>query len=90
MAQLKNVSIVLKPKVNADFERILPNLATWLLKRKKTVSFIVKEKERILKIFNGDVKNLNFIAENDIHTSSDLIITMGGDGTFFYIATNTN
>lgn len=88
MAQLKNISIVLKPKANSDFESILPNLAAWLLRRKKTISFLDKEKERIQKIFKGDVKNLNFIAENELHTDSDLIITMGGDGTLIGVCRN--
>lgn len=89
MAQLKNISIVLKPKVNSDFESILPNLASWLFRRKKTISFLIKEKERIHKIFKGDVKNLNFIAENELHSDSDLIITMGGDGTLIGVCRNT-
>lgn len=88
MAQLKNISIVLKPKVNSEFESILPNLASWLYRRKKTISFLEKEKERIHKIFKGDVKNLNFIAENELHSKSDLIITMGGDGTLIGVCRN--
>ncbi|MGZ3787441.1 MAG: NAD(+)/NADH kinase [Bacteriovorax sp.] len=88
MAQLKNISIVLKPKVNSEFESILPNLASWLIRRKKSISFLEKEKERINKIFKGDVKNLNFIAENELHSSSDLIITMGGDGTLIGVCRN--
>ncbi|MDO9182881.1 MAG: NAD(+)/NADH kinase [Bacteriovorax sp.] len=88
MAQLKNISIVLKPKVNSEFESILPNLASWLLRRKKTISFLEKEKERIQKIFKNDIKNLNFIAENDLHSDSDLIITMGGDGTLIGVCRN--
>lgn len=88
MAQLKNISIVLKPKVNSEFESILPNLASWLWRRKKTISFLTVERERILKIFKGDIKNLNFIAENDLHSVSDLIITMGGDGTLIGVCRN--
>ena len=81
MVQLKNISIILKPKYDSDMESILPNLASWLLRRKKTIYFLEKEKERIQAIFKNDIKNLHFIAENELHSSSDLIITMGGDGT---------
>ncbi len=88
MAQIKNISIVLKPRVNSEFETILSNLITWLLRRKKTVSFLDKEQERIHKIFKGDVKNINFIAENELHSTSDLIISMGGDGTLIGICRN--
>ncbi|MFA6237294.1 MAG: NAD(+)/NADH kinase [Bacteriovorax sp.] len=88
MAQLKNISIVLKPRFNSEFESILPNLASWLLRRKKTISFLAKEADRIQRIFKGDIKNLNFIAENELHSQSDLIITMGGDGTLIGVCRN--
>lgn len=88
MAQLKNISIVLKPKVTAEFEGILPNLASWLLRRKKNVFFLSKESDRIVKIFKGELKNLNFLEEDELHSSSDLIITMGGDGTLIGVSRN--
>ncbi len=80
MAQIKNVTIILKPKVTTEFESILPNLSHWLHRRKKNVNFLSKEKERLQKIFKGDLKNLLFIEEVDVH-KTDLIITLGGDGT---------
>lgn len=88
MAQLKDISIILKPKVTTEFEGILPNLASWLLRRKKNILFLTKEKDRLQKIFKGDLKNLNFIEEDELHTSSDLIITMGGDGTLIGVSRN--
>lgn len=88
MAQLKNISIVLKPKTNTEFESILTNLTAWLLRRKKNILFLEKEKDRIHRIFKGDIKNFSFIAENDLHPSSDLIITMGGDGTLIGVCRN--
>jgi len=88
VAQLKNISIVLKPKVTAEFEGILPNLASWLLRRKKNIFFLSKESDRIVKIFKGDLKNLNFLEEDELHSSSDLIITMGGDGTLIGVSRN--
>jgi NAD+ kinase len=87
MAQIKDVVIILKPKVTSEFEGILPNLASWLNRRKKTVSFLSKEKDRIQKIFKNDLKNLLFIEENEIH-DSDLIITLGGDGTLIGVCRN--
>jgi NAD+ kinase len=88
MAQLKNITIILKPQAKSDLESILPNLASWLLKRKKNVSFLEKEKDRIQKIFKNDIRNLNFISENELHSLSDLIITMGGDGTLIGVCRN--
>ena len=88
MAQLKNITIVLKPKVTAEFESILPNLAMWLHRRKKTVIFLSKEKERLNKIFKGNLSNLSFVDEKDLHNDTDLIITMGGDGTLIGVSRN--
>jgi len=90
MAQVKNISIVLKPKINTEFESILTNLITWLIRRKKNISFLKKEEERIAKVLKGDLKNLNFISENELHSDSDLIITMGGDGTLIGVARNVS
>ena len=86
MAQLKNITIVLKPKVTAEFESILPNLASWMHRRKKTLYFLSKEKDRLNKIFKGDLKHINFIEEDELHNNTDLIITMGGDGTLIGVA----
>lgn len=88
MAQLKNITIVLKPKVTAEFESILPNLASWLHRRKKSVIFLSKEKERLNKIFKGNLNNLTFVEEKDLHNDTDLIITMGGDGTLIGVSRN--
>lgn len=89
MAQIKKIAIILKPKLNSDFENILPILVEWLTKRKKSVCFLQKEKERLDKVFKNKIKNLNFIAENELHNSTDLIITMGGDGTLIGVSRNT-
>ena len=88
MAHLKNITIVLKPKVISEFESILPNLASWLHRRKKNIYFLSKEKERLHKIFKGDLKNLNFVEEASLYTGTDLIITMGGDGTLIGVSRN--
>lgn len=88
MAQLKNITIVLKPKVTSEFESILPNLASWLHRRKKTIRFLSKEKERLTKIFKGDLKNIIFVEEDKLNIDTDLIITMGGDGTLIGVARN--
>ncbi len=87
MAQIKNITIILKPKVTAEFESILPNLAHWLHRRKKNIHFLTKEKERLHKIFKGDLKNIVFVEDNDLY-KTDLIITLGGDGTLIGVGRN--
>jgi NAD+ kinase len=86
MAQLKNISIVLKPKISNDFEVILPNLITWLTRRKKNIYFLKKEKDRLQKILASQLKNIEFIDEVELHEQSDLIITLGGDGTLIGVS----
>jgi NAD+ kinase len=88
VAQLKNISIVLKPKVTSEFESILPNLVSWLVRRKKSIQFLSTEKERLTKIFKGDLKNIHFIEEKELYGDTDLIITMGGDGTLIGVSRN--
>jgi NAD+ kinase len=88
LAQFKNISIILKPRTNIEFESILSNLVTWLQRRKKSISFLQKEKDRLQKILKGDLKNLSFIAETELFSDSDLIITMGGDGTLIGVCRN--
>lgn len=87
LAQIKNITIVLKPKVTAEFEGILPNLSHWLHRRKKNIYFLKKEEDRLNKIFKGDLKNINFVEEAELF-KTDLIITLGGDGTLIGVSRN--
>ncbi|MBT5095119.1 MAG: NAD(+)/NADH kinase, partial [Halobacteriovoraceae bacterium] len=75
------ISIVLKPKTGGGFNTLLPNLTTWLNKRKFTVQFLCHEAERINRIFPNLPKKICFVDEKEMHSSSDLIISLGGDGT---------
>ena len=56
MATIKDIAIILKPNVSSEFENILPNLTSWLHRRKKNVYFLEKENERLMKIFKNDFK----------------------------------
>jgi NAD+ kinase len=79
--QIKEITIVLKPKTIQGFTTILPNLTDWLKRRKKNISFLEKEKSRLEKVYRGARNDFKYISEKDLHTKSDLIITLGGDGT---------
>lgn len=88
MAQLKNIAIVLKPKAVSDFQIILPNLVNWLLRRKKTVLFLDHEIDRLTDILKNNNKDVLFITQDELHTETDLIITLGGDGTLIGVCRN--
>lgn len=84
MAQkIKNVSIVLKPNVNDQFRNIIPNLVEWLVNRKCQVCFLDFEQERIKDFLKSSrAKNkVCFHQLKDLHKESDLLISLGGDGT---------
>jgi NAD+ kinase len=77
----KQVGVILKPKTVTEYSSLLPNLALWLKRRKISLSFPIKEKERIDKIFKNKTSSFIFLDEADMHLKNDLNITLGGDGT---------
>jgi NAD+ kinase len=82
----KSVSIVLKPKATAVFTSILPNLCSWLNRRKISVNFLETEEKRLTTIFKSLPKYINLVKMKEIHTQSDLIISLGGDGTLIGVS----
>lgn len=78
---IQKVTIVLKPKLVNEFSAVLPNLCLWFLRRKVQVQFLTRDQERIKKIFKQLPKNISFIDEDKYHNFSDLIMSLGGDGT---------
>ena len=82
------ITIVLKPKVISDFSNVLPNLVDWLRRRKCTVQFLDHEQDRIHKIFKGKGKSIEFIKLSQISKMSELIISLGGDGTLIGVCRN--
>lgn len=88
---LKRVSIVLKPKFSADFSSVVPNLCTWLGRRKIETEFKDGDAARLAKFFSKDeLAKLHFSSEKDFANESDLIITLGGDGTFIGMARHSH
>lgn len=79
---IKSITIILKPGNASDVFTLLPNLITWLKRRKINVILSEKEKPRLQKNLSGKLKDINFLSENKTFTQSDLILTLGGDGTF--------
>ncbi|MBF0311769.1 MAG: NAD(+)/NADH kinase [Oligoflexia bacterium] len=87
----KRVTIILRPKDFGDINNILPQLITWLKDKKRTIQFLAKEKERLKKIlsyYHGNTDSISFISESEKYIKSDLIISLGGDGTLISVARN--
>jgi NAD+ kinase len=78
---MEKISFLLKPKVTSEFSGILPNLVKWLLKMNKNLFFLEDETKRIQKLIPKLHNKLNFISYDEIFVKSDLIITLGGDGS---------
>lgn len=87
---IKNVGIVLKPKVVNEYTSVLPNLVSWFKKRKINVSFIDSEEERVKKLLKTMPKHISFLSLKELHHKMDLNITLGGDGTLLGFARNSD
>ncbi len=80
--EFKDIAIVLKPSSYEDITNTITNLVRWLKKRNKTVIFLEKEKERLNSNLPPNVtKQIHFKSEKDVFKKSQLIISLGGDGT---------
>lgn len=88
MSIIKNISIILKPEVINEFNSFLPILTEWLKRRKKNVFFLNDEIPRLKKIFKDDITHFQLIASKQLYTETDLIISLGGDGTLIGVCRN--
>ncbi len=80
------ITVIIKPVVINEFYNLLPNLKVWLERRKKQIQFLDSELARLQKIFKAkDIDNIQLIKEEDLFSHSDLIISLGGDGTLLGI-----
>jgi len=80
--KINNISIILKPSQFDDLPNLLSNLVRWLTKRKKNIYFLETELKRFNKIIPPNIlKHINFCEPKFVYEESDLIISLGGDGT---------
>ena len=76
------IAIILKPEAILPYKKTLPSLTRWLQSKGKTISFLEKDAPRVQKLFNPEEYNLFKILNlKQLVSNSDLIITLGGDGT---------
>jgi len=90
-ASLDIVGITLKPNSTPEFYNILPNLCSWLLRRKRTIVFKEEDKERVLKFFKSkNTESLEFWDSKSFHQKVDIMLSMGGDGTLIGVCRRIN
>ncbi|MFA7613562.1 MAG: NAD(+)/NADH kinase [Candidatus Caldatribacteriota bacterium] len=81
-SQIKKVGITLKPNSTPEFYSMLPNLCSWLIRRKVQVIFRSEDEQRVHKFFkNKPTSSLQFFESDAFHKDIDLMLSLGGDGT---------
>ncbi len=84
---IKHIGVFLKPSKIEDLGNIITNLVRWLAKREKKVFFCEFEYDRLKKILGPKVfSQVTFLAEKELHKKSQLLMSLGGDGTLLGVA----
>lgn len=81
------IGIVIKPSPSTDLNTFLPNLCTWLLRRKKMIQFKEIDQDRVSKIIKQkSSESISYLNEKTFFKSTELIISLGGDGTLIGVS----
>lgn len=90
-ASLNIIGITLKPNSTPEFYNILPNLCSWLHRRKRKIIFKTEDKERVLKFFKSkNTDNLEFWDSKAFHQNVHIMLSLGGDGTLIGVCRRIN
>lgn len=80
--QISKIAIILRPSRIEDLPNVITYLVQWLSRRNIEVWILESESERFSKrISNNVLKKIYFKTENHLFKKSDLVISLGGDGT---------
>ncbi len=79
---IKTIGITLKPNSTPEFYHILPNLCSWLIRRKKQIIFREEDRARVEKFLKQkNTESILFWNSKDFHQKVDMMLSLGGDGT---------
>ena len=89
--KLINISLILRPTKLEEIVPAISNLIGWLHRRKRNIILLDAEFEALNKLLPAKVlKLVTFKDQSFIYKSSDLLITLGGDGTLIGVSRKVN
>lgn len=86
---IQNIGIILKPSEFEELGNFIVNLVRWLKRRNKKPFFLSSEEKRLESALPEKIfKEIDFAQEKFIFKKTDLIISLGGDGTLLGVCRN--
>lgn len=83
---INTVGLMIRPTIDHDSVVLISNLLGWLCRRKKKVILSADKLGQITPLMKKAYSTISTGSEKEILTKTDLIIVLGGDGTFISTA----